>query len=99
MAAIISRGSGSWLSDGHARPDVLVEAWPAEFAGARQASAHHVVSQLRATRWQGLDGLRHARRRAAGPMVADPVPAHGPSRHEHPGGDRCAIVPYRALAQ
>ena len=27
------------------------------------------------------------------------VPAHGPPQHEHPGSDRRAVVPYRALAE
>ena len=32
-------------------------------------------------------------------MVADPVPAHGSPQHEHPGSDRRALVPHRALAE
>ena len=101
--------SGGWLQSspvipelrilhGHARADVLAEAGPAQQPGAGQASAHHSVAELCAARRQAVDGVRHAGRRAAGPMGADVLPAHGPPQHGHPGSDRRAVLPYRALA-
>ena len=98
LAAVLAGDPGTRLLHGHARTDVLAEAGPAEQPGTRQAPAHHAVAKLRAARRQAVDGVRHARRRAAGPMVADLLPAHGASQHGHPGGDRRAVVPHRALA-
>jgi hypothetical protein len=43
------------------------------------------------------DGLRHARRRPAGPVAAGLLPALRPSRAEPAGGDRPAAVPFHAF--
>ena len=98
LAAILAGDPGTRLLHGNARADVLAEAGPAQQPGTRQAPAHHAVAELRAARRQAVDGVRHAGRRAAGPVGADLLPAHGASQHGHPGGDRRAVVPHRALA-
>ena len=89
---------GLGFSDHHARADVWLEpglpstpprAAPATTLGRRPSRAR----TGRRTRHG------HARRRPAGSMVDDLLPAPRPSRDEPAGSDRCAILPYRAHNQ
>ena len=77
--------SGGWLQSSPAVPglgfplgtrgaDVLARRGPPGLAGAGQAPAHHAVAVARAARRPALDGLRHAGRRPAGPVVAHCLP-------------------------
>ena len=98
LAAILPGDPGARLLPRHARADVLAGREPAERPEAGQAAAHDALARHGAARRAPLDELRHAGRRAAGPVAADHVRPHGGPRHGHPAGDRRAVLPHRALA-
>ena len=102
--------SGGWLqsspvvpglgvSDGDAGADVLAARRAAEQPGAGEAAADDAFAQFRAAGRDAMDGVRDAWRGAAGPVVADLLPADGASPAWDPAGDRHAELPYRALAE
>ena len=99
LAAELAGDPGARLLPRYARPDVLAGREPPERSRPGQAAPDHAVPFARAAGRAGLHGVRHARRRPAGPMGAARVPAPRALRHEPAGGDRRARVPHRARAE
>ena len=83
-----TRGQMFWLEEG----------LPASLAPGKRPRTD-ALALARAARRRALSGLRHARRRPAGPVVAARLPAPRPFRHEPAGGDRRAGLPHRACAE
>ncbi len=67
-------------------------------ARARQAPAQHAVADPRAEGRRAVDGVRHPRRRRAGPVVDAAFPASCASRDEFAGGDRLPGIQQRPRA-
>ena len=71
----------TWLDDGV----------PGQVAPA-PAPLHDAFAVDRAARRRAAPGVRHARRRPAGPVVAHLLPAPRAARHEPAGGDRLPVL-------
>ena len=102
--------SGGWLQSSpaiagarvlprHAGADVLARGGPARVAAPGRAAAHDAVAVAGAARRRDRPGVRHARRRSAGPVVAGVLPRPRDLRPRPAGGDRRADVPHDALPE
>src|SRR3546814_9945210 len=99
VRAVGADHSGPRLLPRQPGADVLAGRAFAFGAGTAQAAAHDAVAGLRAARRQAVHGVRHPRRRSAGPVVAAAVPAPRRPWHEPAGGDRLPGLPQRALPE
>src|SRR6266576_5568251 len=99
LALELPRGYRAWFSARHPRTDVLARGGVAEFARARQAPAHDALAVARVPRRRSLPRLRHARRRPAGSVVAQLLPAARRSRAGPAGRDRRAELRHEPLSE
>ena len=97
LAAILAGGAGPRHAAQLAGTDVLARRGPAHLAGAGPPAEDHAVAVDGRGAGRHAPCFRHAGRRPAGPVAADPVPAHGPCRAEPSGSDRRAPVSHRAF--
>ncbi len=99
LAALVAGDPGAGLPARHARADGLAAGGAAEHAAPAGAPAHDAVAEPGAARRPSGHGVRHPRRRPAGPVAAG-LPAQPRSgRHEPAGGHRRAGLPHHALPE
>src|SRR5205085_10866669 len=99
LALELAGRSGPRLPARDACADVLARARASQLARAAQASPDDAVAHARVSRRRAVPGARHARRRSAGPVVADrlPPPRRGWARPA--GCDRRALLPHESLRE
>src|SRR5439155_1245751 len=85
----------AWYGD----PDFVDVPMATLLSPAYNDARRKLVADLGAEGWRTLDGVRHARRRRAGPVVDAAVPAPCPSRHEFAGGDRLPGIQQRTRTE
>ena len=98
LAAVVAGHPRPRLLPRHPGADVHPHPRSARHARAGQAAAHHADPEPRAAGRRAVPGVRHARRRPAGPVDAAVLPQPPDVRHEPAAGDRLPVVPLRAHA-
>ena len=98
LAAVLAGHPRPRLLPRHPGADVHPHPRLARHPRAGQAAAHHAHPEPGAAGPRAVPGVRHARRRPAGSVVAAVLPQPPDVRHEPAAGDRLPVVPLRAHA-